>query len=127
VSASRDPAVVAAQLEDLLDDGSILALELSDRRVGRFVVAALLDLDEQPARGIRLGGAGETAVQAREGDRTPATRQAYSIGHLGDRPNARVGALVLRHEQHTLLVAHVDGQRHGHAREDHDVFQRDEQ
>ena len=59
-----DAAVVAAQLEDLLDDRAVLALELARRAVGGLVVGALLDLDAQPAlrrrcarRRRRRGGA----------------------------------------------------------------------
>ena len=49
-----DPPVVAAQLEDLLDHGAVLDLELADAAVGdRLVVGALLDLDEEPALRVR--------------------------------------------------------------------------
>ena len=55
----RDPAVVAAQLEDLLDDRAVLPLELARAPVGALVVGALLDLDAQPPARVGLGGAGE--------------------------------------------------------------------
>jgi len=42
----RDPAVVSAQLEDLLHDRAVLALELADSPFGGLVVGALLDVDE---------------------------------------------------------------------------------
>ena len=45
-----DPSVVAAQLEDLLDDRAVLGLELADALVGAIAVAALLDLDEAAGR-----------------------------------------------------------------------------
>ena len=45
---ARDAAVVAAQLEDLLDDRAVLALELArSGRGGGVVVGPLLDLDAQ--------------------------------------------------------------------------------
>ena len=60
----RDAAVVAAQLEDLLDDRAVLALELADLAVGRNLVRALLDLDEEPALRVDLGRAGDTTMEA---------------------------------------------------------------
>ncbi len=51
----RDPAVVAAQLEDLLDDGAVLALELARARVSVVAVRALVDLDAQLS--VRVGRA----------------------------------------------------------------------
>ena len=46
---------------------------------------------------------------------------------LGDGADLGVLAVVDGHEQHALLVADVDGQGHGHVREDDDVLERDEQ
>ena len=47
----RDAAVVAAHLEDLLDDRAVLALELLDAAVhGLLLVGPLVDLDAQLAR-----------------------------------------------------------------------------
>ena len=59
-----DAAVVAAQLEDLLDDGAVLALELADAAVGRLLVGPLLDLDEEASLRVGRRGAGDAAVQA---------------------------------------------------------------
>ena len=59
-------AVVAAQLEDLLDHGAVLALQVAGLAVDGDRVGTLLDLDEQPAVGQRLGGAGDAAVEALE-------------------------------------------------------------
>ena len=50
-----------------------------------------------------------------------------TLGHLGDRADVRVLALVDRDEQHALAVGDVDRQRHGHVREDDDVFQGNQQ
>ena len=59
------PAVVAAQLEDLVDDGAVLALELRDLRGRRRDVGPLVDVDAEPAVGVGPGRAGDAAVQAR--------------------------------------------------------------
>src|SRR6185503_21058091 len=52
----RDPAVVATQLEDLLDDRAVLAFELARSRVGLVAVRALVDLDAELSARIGLGG-----------------------------------------------------------------------
>ena len=47
----RDPAVIAAQLEDLLDDRAVFALEVARASVDGDLVGALIDLDAQLAAG----------------------------------------------------------------------------
>ena len=122
-----DAPVVAAELEDLLDDGAVLALELADAAVRGLLVGTLLDLDEQAS--LRIGGrrARDPAVETVEGDRAPAAGKPDAVGHLGDGADLRVPVLVLGHEQDALLVADVDGQGDVHVREDDEVFQGDEQ
>ena len=80
----RHAAVVAAQLEDLLDHGAVLALELADPVAGVGRVGKLLDLDHERAVGAGLGLAGAAAMQALEGDRVDAAGQAALVDHLGD-------------------------------------------
>ena len=123
----RDAAVVAAQLEDLLDDGAVLALELARAGGRRLLVGALVDLHAEPAARVGVRRAGDAAVQADERDGTAPAGQADALGDLGDGAHLGVCVLVLRDEQHALLVADVDRQGHVHVREDDDVFQRDEQ
>ena len=102
-------------------------LEMTGALVGRHVVLALLDLDEQPALRVGLGRAGDAAVQALDRDRDGASRQPDAVGHARDRPDGGVLPLVLGHEENTVLVADVDRQRHVHVGEDDDVVERDEQ
>ena len=123
----RDAAVVAAQLEDLLDDRAVLALELAGACIGLVAVGPLLDLDAQHSLRIGLGGADDASVQAVERHRAAAARQPHAVGHLGDGADARVVVLVARDEQHALLRPDVHGQGHVHVREDDDVLQRYEQ
>ena len=118
-----DPAVVAAQLEDLLDHRAVLALELAHPPIGALVVRPLLHLDEQAALRVALSRAGNPAMKAVERHCAPAARQSDAIGDLGNRSHARVLVLVLGHEQHAVLVADVDRQGHVHVREDDDVVQ----
>ena len=66
-------------------------------------VAALLDLDEQPALRVGLGGAGDAAVEALERDGDGAAGQPDAVGDARDGADGRVLALVLRHEQHATL------------------------
>ena len=123
----RDAAVVASQLEDLLDHGAVLALELADAAVGRLLVGSLLDLDEQAALRVGRRGARDPAVQAVQRDGATAAGKPDAIGDLGDGADLRVAVVVLGHEQHAVLVADVDGEGDVHVREDDEVFQRDEQ
>ena len=81
---ARDAPVVAAQLEDLVDDGAVLALELGGAARRRRHVGPLLDLDPEPPSASVLGGAGDAAVQAGQrrrrrappGSRTRSTTSA---------------------------------------------------
>ena len=65
-------------------------------------------------------------MQLVEGDRAAAAGEADAIGDLGDCADLRVLVIVLGHEQHTILIADVDGEGHVHVGEDDDVFQGDE-
>jgi hypothetical protein len=121
-----DAVVGTAQLEDLLDDRAVLALERTGTAVDRHVVPVLLDLDHEASGGVGARGAGHTARDAREGDGAAAAGKADVVGDLGDRADLGELALVTRDEQNALLVAHADGKRHIHGGEDHRVVQRDE-
>ena len=60
--------VRVADLEDLLDDGAVLALELARLHGRRVLVGPLLDLDAEAALGVVVRCADDGAVQAGEGD-----------------------------------------------------------
>jgi hypothetical protein len=122
-----DAVVGAAEVEDLLDDGAILALEVARLDGRRVLVGPLLDLGAQPAEGVAVGGADDAAVQALEGDRTAPAGDADAVADFGDGADGGVLALVPRHEDHAIFVADVDGEGHVHAREDDGVLQRYEQ
>ena len=122
-----DAPVVAAQLEDLLDDGAVALDELAGVLIGRDVVGSLVDLDEQSTGGIRLGRSGDATMEPLERNRDHSAREPVTIGDLRDRADVRILALALRHEEHRLLVPDVDGQGHVHVGEDDDVLERDEQ
>src|SRR5258705_185730 len=77
---SGHAAVVAAQLEDLVDHRAVIALELARAPVDRDVVDALVDLDPQVALGIVLGLAEQTARHALEGRAADPAGQADAIG-----------------------------------------------
>ena len=122
-----DARVGVAQLEDLLDRGAVLALELGRADARRVLVGLLVDLDAQASVGPRRRGARDAAVQPLQGHRVPAAGQPQATRHLGDGADAGVLALVHRHEEHTLLVARLDRERHRHVREDDAVLERDQQ
>src|SRR4029077_11560487 len=105
-----------AQVEDLLDDGAVLALELSGLDSSGLDVGALFDLDTQTAVRSRMGGAGDTTMEAREGHRATAAGQPHLSGHLGDSADAGVFAIMDGDEEDTVVVADLDRQRHRHVR-----------
>src|SRR5207248_11608605 len=91
----RDPPVVAAQLEDLLDDRAVLALELADANARRLLVGTLLYLDAEVTARVGVGRAGDSAVQAVQHDGVGPAREAHALQHLGDGADLRVRAVVL--------------------------------
>ena len=70
-----------------------------------------------------MGGAELGAVEAGQLDGPPAAGHADVLADFGDGSDLGVLALVPGNEQHALLVADVDGDRHGHIGEDHEVFE----
>ncbi len=121
-----DAAVVAPQLEDLLDRGAVLALELAGAFVGGNVVRALVDLDAQLTSGAGLGRADQRPVLAGQRHGAPAAGQADLVGDLGDRAHLEELVLVAGHEHHALVIADVDGERDPHVGEHHRVVERDQ-
>ena len=119
--------VVAAQLEDLLDHGAVLALELAGAGGRGRLVGALVDLDPQAALGIGVGGAGDAPVQAGERDGVDAARQAHVLADLGHEADVGVVRAMPRDEQNAGLVADVHRQRHVHAGEDDGVLEWDQE
>ena len=113
-----DALVVAAQLEDLLDDGAVLARQLESALVVGIAVVDLLHVDAQviAVAGLRL--AGEPTVQADDGRGPSAPRQLGALDHLGDDADPAEFAVLARHQEDTFLVPGVDRQRGGDGRED---------
>ena len=71
-----DAVVRPAQVEDLLDDGAVLPLELARLHGRRILVGLLLDLGAEPAERVAVGGADDGAVQTLEGDGAAAAGDA---------------------------------------------------
>ena len=123
----RDPAVVAAQLQELLHHGAVLTLEVAGLAVHGLVVRVRGDLHAQLAVGVGVRGPGDGAVQAAQRDRVAAPGQAHVLCHLGDRPHAGELVVLARDDQDPLLVADVDRQRDRHVGEDDGVVDRYQQ
>ena len=123
----RDAAVVAAVVEDLLDDRAVLGPELAELRVPLLGVGVVLDLDAQLAARVALGRAQDAAMEAVQHDRAAAAGQPDRLDDLGNGADGRVLVLVVRDEEDVLLVSGVHRQRDGHVREDDGVLQRDQQ
>ena len=113
-----DAAVVAAQLEDLLDHGAVFARQLAGVLVVGVAVVDLLHLDAQrPSRLAGLGGAGAARGAGR---RTVATgraaARAAALDHLGDDADAAELAVAAGQQEDALLLADVDRQGRGDGR-----------
>ena len=122
-----DALVGTARLEDLLDDGAVLALELAGAPVHRDGVGCLLDIDAKPAEFIIAGGAGNAAHLAGEGNGASAAGQPHALSDARDRPDLRELRAVTGDEQNALVVADVHGERDVHSREHDRVVERDQQ
>ena len=104
-----DAVVDAAQLEDLLDHGAVLALEVACATVDGNVVVVLGHLDTEAAEVVGVGRAGDAAGHSGKGDRSASAGQADVVGHLGDGADLGKCRLVAGDEENLLLVADVDG------------------
>ena len=85
------------------------------------------DLDPEVAGAVGTGVLGRAAVEALDGHRLAAAGDAHPLQHLGDHPDRGELAIGPRHEQDPVLLAEVEGEGRGHAREDQDVVEGDEQ
>ena len=122
-----DPSVVAAQLENLVDDRAVLALELAGERGRGRLVGTRFDVDAEHAVRRRPPRApGMARWSAVSDTATPAAGQPHPLGHFGDDADARVVVVVPRHQQHLLVAADVDRQRDRHAGKYHRVVQRND-
>ena len=117
-----DPAIVAAELEDLLHHRPVLALELAGLARCGGLVRTLLDLHAQDA--IRLGvrRAGQAPVQRHERGHCPSA-DGDALRHLRDHADLGVAAPVPGDDERAGVAADIGRERHRHAREDHDVVE----
>ena len=122
-----DAAVVAAQLEDLLDGRAVVADEVAGAAVDGGGVGALVDLDAQAAHRVGVGRAGDAAAGALERAPCAPPGRRDPLGDAGDGADGGVLALVPRDEQDLLVVADVDRQGDVHRREDDGVVEGDEE
>ena len=106
-----DPAVVAADAENLLHHGAIVALELAGEAGRRRLIGPRLDLDPQHAVGVGGGHAGHGAMERGERHRGALSGEADAPGHLGHHADTGIGALLPGNQQHFGLTVHVDRQR----------------
>ena len=120
-----DAAVVAAQLEDLLDHGAVLALEVGGQLLRRRDVGVLVHLDAQHAVLVAVGAAGDAAVQRVERHHVGAA-DGVALGHLGDDADPGVADPAARDQQHPAVVAGDGRNRDGHAGEHHGIVERNQ-
>src|SRR3954468_10361360 len=122
----RDPAVVAAVFEDLVDHCAVLTDEVACLAVDRDVVAVLLDVDEQEPLGVRVRRAGNAARLALEDGAADAARKANGAGDTSHRADLGELALVTGDQKDALFTVRIDGKRDVHRGEDDCVVERDE-
>ena len=79
-----DAAVVAAEVEDLVDDGAVLALELAGDGGRGIDVRPRLGVHAEDARGVGRGDAGGGAVQRHQRNGDAAAGQPRAFDDLGD-------------------------------------------
>jgi len=120
-------AIGAAQIENLLHDGAVFALELARLHGRRVLVRPLFDLGAKRAERVGVSRADRAAVEAVKSDGARAAAESDAVGDLGDGADGGVLVLVTGHEHDAVLVADVDGEGDVHAREDDGVLERDEQ
>ena len=95
-----DAVVGLAQLEDLLDHGAVLALELSDPLVRPGPASGCaVDLDPQVAAAVGAGVLGRAAVEALHGHRLPAAGDPHPLEHLGHDPDRGELAVAARDQE----------------------------
>src|SRR4029079_17387602 len=94
-----DSRVCPAKLEDLFDDGAVLALKDAHALVVRLVVLVWRDLDAQVAGAVGLRGAGDASVQSLDHHRVAAARNAHLLADLGHGPDSGEFVVSARHEQ----------------------------
>jgi hypothetical protein len=105
---------------------AVLALELDRAGRRRCHVGRFLDRDAQPTRRIGLRGARDAAVPARQDGGVAAAGELQTLDHVDDRADVRVLGLVTRYQEDLFLLADVDREGHGHAREDDGVVEGDQ-
>ena len=117
-----DPAVVAAELEYLLDHRAVLALEVARHVRGWRRVRTFLDFQAQDSVSPGLPHAGHTPVQRHERDHATSA-EGDALGHFGDDTHLGVARPALRDQEHARVAADIRWERDRHAREHHGVVQ----
>src|SRR5690606_12989371 len=121
-----DAPVVAAQLENLLDHGAVLAFEFAGQRPRGLGIRPFLDVHAQHAVGVGRGRTGNAAMYAQDRDGFAAAGQLDAFGDVGHHADARIVAALSRHEQDARILAHLHRNGHWHSGEDDDVVDRDD-
>ena len=112
-----DAIVGAAQLEDLLDDRAVLALEHAELFDGLLGVGVGGDLDHERAVRVGDGGAADAAVEADEVESAPAG-DASALRDLGDGADRGELVVVARDDEDAARGRAVGDDRRGHAGEE---------
>jgi len=128
-----DRAARAAQLEQVLDQGAVLASQLAGA-VARLAVGQRLDLNPQCSADVGLAATEARAMQAFEDGDLGARRELTGLHDLRHGADGGKASVDMGHEQDQVVAflrcSHggplwvaLDGKRGGHAGQDDDVVQ----
>src|SRR6266704_5743228 len=121
-----EPAVVAAQFEDLLDNCPILAFQFADLSRRRNDVRPFLDIYSEAAVRVSLSRTGYSSMETIERDGKSTSWEVDAFGHFRNNSDLCVRVAVPRHQENMLVSAGIERQRDGHPGENHRVIQSNE-
>src|SRR4030095_13136854 len=121
-----DAPVVAAQLENLVNDRAVFALQLARDAGRRVVVGTRFAVHAQDAVLIGGGAAEDRAMQTGQGYGETTSGEAHPIRYFSDNPDFRVCNVPPGNQEHPIVGAHVNRKRDRHARKRDRVVQRDD-
>ena len=119
----RGCAVVAAELEDLVNDRAVFALELASDDRRRRLIRVRLMIDAQHAVGVGRSAAERRAMEPRQQYRKPAAGEPHALGDFGNDADLRVRLVVPGNEKDAVVGADVHGECDRHPREHHRVLE----
>jgi hypothetical protein len=105
---STEATIVAAELEDFLNYGAILALEFMSEHGWRDHVRTLFDIHAQTTVTVGFCGARDCPVQTKKRYGDASTWKLDTLGNFGNDANLGVPAAMTWHKQHLLVATRIE-------------------